>query len=686
MKLYLRKFMLTTLASVSSVTFADPFQYLEEVNSSRALEWVTDQTEKTKTELESYSEFQKFNKEAYQLLTSNQKIISVSVKGDYVYHLLQDEKYVKGLWRRQTLEAYKSQANSWENLLDLDRLSQDESKSWSLKAADCLAPEYSRCILSLSDGGGDAVYLREFNVESKSFSTDGFSLKEGKHRLSWYDANHLIIAPGGKEDALTSSGYPREIYLWTKGTEFTEAKLLYRGEYSDMMVLGSRMNLVDRSYVRIRRMKTFYSFEDIIANGETVTKLITPEDSEYIGEVGPYSIVKLKTDKGAFKQGSVVAYDSYALAAGQEKIELIFEPSISQTAEDVFLSTKAVYVQYLDDVKSRISRFEFSAEGFVRQDLELPRMGTISVAAFDPTSEALFVKYNNFITPDRLYFVDVGSNETELVKSLDSDFNTEDLIVKQRFTRSEDGTLIPYFIVHKKDMIFDGTNPTLLYGYGGFEVSYTSRYSSTLGKLWLDKGGVYVLANIRGGGEYGPRWHRAALKHNRHKAYEDFISVAEDLIASGVTSKKQLGIRGGSNGGLLMGAMFTKRPDLFQAVVCAVPLLDMLRFHKLLAGASWMGEYGNPEVAEDRKYLASYSPYHQIRKELKYPEVLFTTSTKDDRVHPGHARKTAAKMMSMGHKVYFFENPEGGHAGASNLKDKAYQFAMTYSYLWSKLR
>ena len=614
---------LTLLFCSTTSLLADQFQYLEDVYSKKSLDWVTSQTELTKKHMEKFESFDEYNKEAFQLLTSSEKIISVSVKGDYVYHLLQNKKYIKGLWRRQLLVDYKAQKSNWEAVLDLDALSKADAKSWAFKGADCLSPEYRRCLLQLSNGGGDAVVLREYDVEEKSFSEDGFNLEEGKHRISWYDENSLIVAPGRPNDALTSSGYPREVYKWELGTSFEEAKLLYRGAYEDMMVLGSRMNLLDRSYVLIRRMKTFYTFEDIISNGEMTQKLITPEDSSYLGEIGPYSIITLKSDKGVFKQGSVVAYNSMKLVAGEEDMRLVFEPTISQTVESVFLSETGVYVQYLDDVKSRLTRIEIKDDKLVRKNFDLPKLGTLSLSAFDADSEVMFVKYSNFITADSLYFVDGKSSEVKLIKKLEAKFNAEDLTVAQRFAKSDDGTLVPYFIVHKKDMLLDGTNPTLLYGYGGFEVSYTARYSASLGKLWLDKGGVYVLANIRGGGEYGPRWHRAALKHNRHKAYEDFISVAETLIETGVTSKEKLAIRGGSNGGLLMGAMFTKRPDLFEAVICAVPLLDMLRFHKLLAGASWMGEYGNPEIEKDRKYLASYSPYHQIKADVKYPEVLF---------------------------------------------------------------
>ena len=409
----------------------------------------------------------------------------------------------------------------------------------------CLAPAYERCLLQLSNGGGDAVFLREFNTTQKQFTADGFNLAEGKHRLAWFDENTLLIAPGRPQDALTSSGYPREVYKWTLGTPFKAAELVYRGAHDDMMVLASKMSTPSQDLIRIRRMKTFYTFEDIVSDGETTTKLITPEDSSYLGEIGPYSVVTLKSDKGFIKQGSVVAYLSDDLVKGKENIRLIFEPKQSETVETVFLSDTGVYVQYLDDVKSRLSKVEIDGSDFKRQDIDLPKLGTLTVSAFDSDSETLFVKYSNFITPDSLYVVDGQSFDVELITRLKPDFDVDDLEVAQKFATSNDGTRVPYFIVHKKGLQLDNSNPTLLYGYGGFEVSYTARYSASLGKLWLDKGGVYVLANIRGGGEYGPRWHRAALKHKRHKAYEDFISVAETLINSGVTSKQKLAIRGG---------------------------------------------------------------------------------------------------------------------------------------------
>ncbi|WP_236551349.1 prolyl oligopeptidase family serine peptidase [Billgrantia tianxiuensis] len=310
----------------------------------------------------------------------------------------------------------------------------------------------------------------------------------------------------------------------------------------------------------------------------------------------------------------------------------------------------------------------------------MPTLGSVSVSAVDDEeSDEVFVIVSDYLTPTTLLHGRVGE-ALETLKQAPALFDAEGLEVTQHFATSRDGTPIPYFQVAERDLEPSGDHPTLLYGYGGFEVPLLPGYSPGVGRAWLSQGGVYVVANIRGGGEYGPRWHQAALREKRHKAFEDFAAVAEHLIERGVTSPQRLGIQGGSNGGLLVGNMLTRYPQLLGAVVCQVPLLDMRRYHLLLAGASWMAEYGDPE-SDDWSFLSDFSPYHNLDPEAQYPPILLMTSTRDDRVHPGHARKMMARMVEQGHRALYYENVEGGHGGAADNRQRAHMQALAFTFL-----
>ena len=668
----------------------DSYLWLEEVMGERALKWVRERNTETLEELIRHPEFETLKNESLEILNAKDKLAYGSIRGEYVYNLWQDADHIKGLWRRQAWNDYLNAKDNWDVLLDLDELSRREKKSWVLKRAHCLKPNYERCLLSLSDGGKDASHIREFDLKTKSFVKDGFSLGESKSSVSWIDKDTVVLNSSLGQNELTDSGYSRLAKLWKRGTSPMAAPTLFEGVKTDVSAGGFVQEVDGVDELMFYRSKTFYTSAYFVKQGDRNISLPIPEDAEFTGIIGSDLLISLRSDQLGFKKGDLVSLDYHKLKEGEVLASLVFSPSSSQSLADVKVSKKYLFVTVLDDVYSKVLRFSSVRQGEQRKwegkALSLPGQGTLSIFSVDKDTPKILANYEDFLTAPSLLALDPESLDFKTIQTLPSRFNEGALVAKQYKVTSVDGVEIPYFVVHKKGVALDGSNPTLLYGYGGFEVSLRPQYSSLTGKLWLERGGVYVVANIRGGGEYGPAWHQAALKHNRHKAYEDFIAVAEDLVAKKISSPKHLGISGGSNGGLLVGAVFTRRPDLFNAVVCMVPLLDMLRFHKLLAGASWMGEYGDPEDKADAKYLRSYSPFHVVRKGVSYPEVFFITSTKDDRVHPGHARKMVKRMDDLEHKVYYYENIEGGHSAAANLIQTAEQYAMQYSYLLQKLR
>lgn len=680
-------FLFTTLLQAQE----DPYLWLEEVEDKKALEWVTQQNKQTFDLFEKEATFSSVFHESLAIYNADDRIIAPNFRGDYFYNFIQDKQHVRGVWRRAAKEAYGKDSIDWEILIDLDKLSDEENEKWVFKGASALYPDYNKCLIFLSPGGTDATVVREFDVQSKSFLADGFQLPISKGSASWMDKDHLLLSRDFGPNTMTASGYPREVRIWKRGTDVSTAQLVYQIP-SDYMSVSANKDLkkkVARTY--IYAYKNFYEKETLLLNADgSTTKLSVPKDATVYEATEGQAIILLKSDwkiqGNVYQQGAVLTIDLEDLVAGKYILQELFVPKAKMSLSGLETSKSRIVLTILNNIVSELYVYEFKEGAWRSQKIAAPSMGTISAMVPDDDYDTFYFYYTNFLERSKLYKADALSLQYELVKGLDNHFDTENLLVEQKEIASKDGTLIPYFVVRRKDLVYDGKNPTLLYAYGGFEVSLEPSYSGINGTSWLDKGGVYVLANIRGGGEFGPKWHQAGLKSNRQKVYDDFHAVAQDLIDTKTTSSAHLGIRGGSNGGLLMGVAFTQRPDLYNAVVCQVPLLDMKRYNKLLAGASWMGEYGNPDIAEEWAYIKKYSPYQNLKKAQKYPEVLFTTSTKDDRVHPGHARKMVAKMQDMGYKVFYYENMEGGHGGASTNDQYARSAALVYSYLWSKLK
>lgn len=666
----------------------DPFLWLEEIDGEKALEWVGQRSQAAIEVLSNRAEFDSIRDKTLEILDSNERIPYVGIRDRYLYNFWQDAEHPRGLWRRTSLEQYRTTDPEWEIVLDVDALGQAEGESWVWKGPACLAPEYRHCMIALSPGGGDAVVYREFDTVKKAFVQDGFNLPKAKTNVNWRDANSLWVGTDFGAGSLTSSGYPRIVKLWTRGTPLDSAEIIFEGLQDDVSVGAYSQHTPEGRYDIIYRTPTFFRGEYFLRLADRLVKLDLPDDVQFQGIFKESLLVALRSDwtvgGATYPQDALLALGLDAFLQGKRQFEVLFEPSTTVSLAGVATTHDRLLLTTLDNVKGRLYEFRPTEEGWTKTQVDLPGLGQAAFAATSDEEDLYFFAYQDFLTPSSLWLVEGDAAPTK-IKTTPTFFDAAGMKVAQYHATSEDGTLIPYFVVTPKDFKADGTNPTLLYGYGGFEISETPFYSATWGTAWLERGGVAVLANIRGGGEFGPRWHQAALKANRHKSFEDFIAIAEDLAKRKITSPDHLGIMGGSNGGLLVGAVLTQRPDLFNAVVCQVPLLDMKRYHKLLAGASWTAEYGDPDVPEEWAFIKTWSPYHNLLKDADYPEPLFITSTRDDRVHPGHARKMVAKMMAQDHPVLYFENTEGGHAAAADHSQKAHMIALEMTYLWMKL-
>jgi prolyl oligopeptidase len=668
----------------------DPYRWLEAVDGEAALAWVASHDTVSTTMIEAQPGFAKLRGQIREILDSKDRLAYVRKMGAHFYNFWRDADHPRGVWRRTSLDEYRKAAPQWETVLDLDALAKVEGENWVWKGEECRYPDWDRCLISLSRGGADAAVVREFDLASSRFVADGFGLAEAKSEVHWLDRDHLFVGSDFGAGSLTDSGYPRMVKLWQRGQPLSAARTIFEGQKTDVAVSGFVSERPHFKRQLIMRSITFYTSEYWLREDDKLVRIAVPEDAQ-LGFFGPQMLVQLRknwsTDRATYAGGSLIAIDFERFRAGRRDFQVLFEPT-ERTALDSYIATRShLVLSTLDNVKGRLVEWAFAEGRWTQRAVAAPDFGSLGVSAFDDdASDDYFMTHVDFLTPDSLYLARAGSDQRELLKRRPAFFDASAFEIAQYEATSRDATKVPYFIVQPKGMVLDGSHPTLLYGYGGFEVSLTPWYSAGVGKAWLERGGVYVMANIRGGGEFGPRWHEAALKDKRQNAYDDFIAVAEDLIQRKITRPNRLGIMGGSNGGLLMGVMLTQRPDLFGAVVCQVPLLDMYRYSHLLAGASWMGEYGDPDQPAEWDFIGRYSPYHNLKKGVAYPNVLFATSTRDDRVHPGHARKMMARMEELGVKnAWYYENTEGGHAGAADNSQLAFMNALEYTFLWKML-
>ena len=666
----------------------DPYLWLEEVEGKKSLAWVEEQNEETFTRYTESNAFKEKYERIKKELNDDERIPSAYYQNGEMYNFWRDEKNVRGVWRKTSFKSYLKDEPIWENILDIDQLANDEGINWLYKGADCLAPEYKRCLIRLSDGGTDAVTIREFDLEEKKFVKDGFNTYPSKQNASWINEDQILIGADFGEGSMNESGYPMQVKLWNRGESLEEAKIFFSGSYEKIFNFPFVSIRPDGKYYGIIEGPTFFSEVLHLFDGEKLIKINLPQMIDIHGFFKESLILSIEEDWGIFKSGSLLEINVNSLlenSIDESDVKIIFEPDGQRFISGVSIGKHQLMVSMLENVNGKITRFMKKDDRWDSKDIEGFQNSTMNIYGQDVWSDNSFISVSNFLEPSSIYHASDGADYKK-IKSRKNSIDPEKYKVEQNFVSSADGTSIPYFLISRKDINLDAKNPTILYGYGGFQISKPPSYlGGSIAEYWLNSGGVYVVSNIRGGGEYGPAWHLSALKENRQRAYDDFIAIAIDLLEKGITSKDHLGIEGRSNGGLLVGATFTQRPDLFNAVICGVPLLDMYRYDKLLAGASWVDEYGDPDNPKEWEFIRKYSPYQNLKKGTEYPEVFFYTSTKDDRVHPGHARKMAKKMTDMGSPIVYYENTEGGHAGTSNIDQFSFLLALQLAYLEDKL-
>jgi prolyl oligopeptidase len=677
-------FLVFLLTCAPALADTDPYLWLEQVNSPRAQAWVAGQNARTLKVLESDPHYAGFYAQALAVAQTNQRIPTPDFTGGDITNLWQDSAHVQGIWRRTTLAGYGQTNPPWTVVLDLDALSAAQHQHLVWEGADCLPPADTQCLVSLSAGGEDAVTTRELAYPAGTFVAGGFTIPRAKQVVAWESPDSLIVGTDWGPGSLTASGYPFIIKRLRRGQSLAQATEIFRGAAGDVSV--ETQDVTDgqghHAVILLRALDFFHSlFYLVTPTG--VQPLALPQKSEVEGLLNDRLIVKLDEAAGAIPAGSLAALD---LAAPSAPLVAIFSPNPRQAVDQVGVTAHHVVAAVLDNVRGRAMVFTQAAGVYTGRTLNLPDNAAIDITATNIRDDRFFLEVTSFLTPTTLYLADAGATAPPVVeKTLPAQFDAAGETVDQYEASSTDGVKIPYFIVHPKTMKLDGRNPTILYAYGGFQVSETPTYSPTLGRLWLDHGGVFVLANIRGGGEFGPAWHEAGLKTKRQIVFNDFAAVGEDLIARHIASPAHLGIRGGSNGGLLMGVEFEQHPNLWHAAMIEVPLLDMLRFEQIEAGASWVGEYGSNAVPAEHAFLEKISPYQNLKAGVHYPTPFLFTTTKDDRVGPEHARKFAAKMAQLHLPYYFYESAEGGHGAGANQKERAQEAALEYTYLAKQL-
>ncbi|MEZ4425776.1 MAG: prolyl oligopeptidase family serine peptidase [Gemmatimonadota bacterium] len=676
------------VADLAGQQGTDPFLWLEEVEGQRAMEWVLARNAETRAALQASPSYERMYQNTLELLTSSDRIAYPTMRGEWIYNYWTDAERPRGVYRRTTWDDYLGGDPTWETVLDVDALAEAEGQPWAFRGLTCLLPEQRRCLVSLSPGGSDANEVREFDLERKAFVPGGFHVPVSKNSLAWVDENTLLVSHNLDESRTTTSGYSAAVRRWTRGTPLEQAPVIAEANRDDMAMFLGTQETANGARVLVLRFITIFDTEYRILDGERLVPIDIPSDAR-LSMVGDRMVLHLISDwtvgGETYPAGSVVSTSLDEYLAGRRNIETVVVPDARSTINGVTATRDYLLINELTEVQGHLFRYwRDPSRGWLKEEIPTPPMGSVGIGATSVHHNRFFFTYSSFIQPSTLYLAEEDGS-VRAVRSLPAQFDATHLVVEQFQAVSRDGTRVPYFVVHPRDMRLDGTNPTLQYGYGGFQISNTPAYLGAQGKGWVESGGVYVLANIRGGGEFGPDWWKAALKENRQRAYDDFIAVSEDLIARRITSPEHLGIMGGSNGGLLVGAAMTQRPDLYNAVVIQVPLLDMKRYHRLLAGASWMAEYGDPDKPEEWEYIRRYSPYQNVKADVDYPKPFIFTTTRDDRVHPGHARKMAALMLSQGHDLYYFENVEGGHGSGVTPEQQAESLALWLAYLHEQL-
>jgi prolyl oligopeptidase len=682
------------LAKPAEAPADDPFIWLEEIQGERALAWARAENSRTLGALQGDRRYRQYYDRALAILQARDRIPAVSFRPDGLYNFWQDGDHVRGIVRRTTLASYRTDTPQWETMLDIDALAAAEGKSWVYQGMNCLPPEERYCLVSLSDGGRDANVVREYDLRERRFVEGGFALPDGKQNAVWEDADTILVARDWGPGTMTASGYPFVIKRLRRGQSLDSAREIFRGTPQDVrtapMVLrdsGGRVHGVGA----LRGIDFFHNQFVMFRPGGNVT-LNIPQRASLAGIVDGHVLVTLDEawDAGPrlrFAADSIVSYDlaEWERDPNSARPSLVWAPGPRQSLSGIATTHGKLLVSILDNVRGRAFAMDYVGGSWRTTEIALPRNATIELAASSDQDEQAMFSVTDYLTPSALYHYDGATGALQIIKTSPARFDASRHVVEQLEAVSRDGTRIPYFLVRPREMRRDGSTPTLLYGYGGFQVSQVPNYSGPMGRLWLEQGNAYVVANLRGGGEFGPEWHQSAQLANKQRTWDDYIAVAEDLIRQRITSPRRLGVVGGSQGGLLVGTAITQRPELFNAAIIQVPLFDMLRYHLIGAGASWIGEYGDPRIPEQRAWIAAYSPYQRLRAGVTYPMPFIETSTADDRVHPAHGRKAAARLAQLGAPYYYYENIEGGHAAAANLQETARRLALEYTYATRRL-
>ncbi|MEA3041741.1 MAG: prolyl oligopeptidase [Sphingomonadales bacterium] len=682
-------------AQMSDPLAPDEFQFLEEIEGERALAWARSENERTLRELQSDPRYRQFYDRALEILQARDRIPTVTMRPTGLYNFWQDQDHVRGIIRRTTLASYRTDNPAWETVLDVDALAREENANWVYKGMQCLPPEERRCLVTLSSGGRDANFIREFDLLERRFVEGGFSLPEGKQNVAWLDADTILVARDFGEGTMSGSGYPITVRRLRRGQPLAQAEELFRGTQQDVGVypfaLRDARGRVHATGVA-RSVTTFESEYTLFTPRGNVV-LPIPRRASLAGIIDGRLLVTLDEAWEAapglrFAPDSIISYDlrTWKRDPVRARPSLVWAPGPRQTLSGVATTRNALLLTTLDNVRGRAFTYNYVRGTWRATPVALPQNATIGIAAASDENELAMFTVTDFLEPTSLYLYDAGrAAAPERIKTTTPRFDASNHVVEQHEATSRDGTRIPYFVVRPRNAPMDGSTPTLLYGYGGFQVSQTPNYLSTTGRLWLEQGNAWVVANLRGGGEFGPEWHQTAQGANKQRTWDDYIAVAEDIIRRGLTSPRRLGVMGGSQGGLLVGTAITQRPELFNAAIIQVPLFDMMRYHLMGAGESWTGEYGDPRIPEQRAWIAGYSPYQRLVAGRNYPMPFIETSTADDRVHPGHGRKAAARLAALGQPYYYYENMQGGHSAAANLQETARRLALEYTYASKRL-
>lgn len=617
----------------------------------------------------------------------------VSFRPDGLYNFWQDRANPRGVLRRTTLESYRTDTPQWETVLDIDALARADNREWVYQGMSCLEPDMRHCMVALSDGGKDATILREFDMATRSFVEGGFTLPESQGSVSWVDKDTLLVSRDFGGGTVTESFYPFTTRLWKRGESLEQAQEIFRGAASDV---SAGAGLLRDSAGTVHGMVatrglTFHESATYIRQGDEWVGLNLPSKAGLYGIVDGHVLISTdeawNTGSQVFPADAIIAVELEAFKRdpnGAAKT-LVWAPGPRQTRQGGAATANSLYVNLLDNVRGRVLKFDYEGGQWVSRTVDLPQNATLGVAAASSKTDEVMFSVTDFLTPSTLYYSADG-NAPSVIKTSPARFDASGMAIEQYEATSADGTKIPYFIVRPRGMALNAGTPTLLTGYGGFQVPRLPGYLGSTGKMWLERGGAYVLANMRGGGEFGPDWHQTAIRENKQRTWDDFIAVAQDLVTRGFTTPEHLGIQGGSQGGLLVGTAFTQRPDLFNAAIVQIPLFDMLRYHLIGRGASWIGEYGDPRIPEQRAWIEPYSPYQKIVRGRDYPMPFFVTSTADDRTHPSHGRKAAARLAEIGQPYLYYEDMTGGHSGGVDNEQRARLLALQTVYLLQRLK